>query len=86
MPLGLHSVFSHFQSKKLLVSVLIDYDNNILFLTTCNMNLYNKIYTENERSILDHEENVIEKEDRKSYIVSAVVTQNKIKCAAFVGK
>ena len=61
MSLMLHDIFSHFPSKNLLVSVLNNYDNNILLLTTDNMNLHNKIYSENERAMIDHEGNITKK-------------------------
>ena len=35
--------------------------------------------------MLDHEVNIIKKENRKSYIVDAVVATEKMKCAAFLG-
>jgi len=66
--------------------VLNDYDNKILFLTTGNINPHNKIYSKNERAMLDHEGNAIEKEDRRSYIVDAIVVPEKMECAAFVGE
>ena len=34
--------------------------------------------------MLDHEGNIIEKEDRRSYIVDAAVVPEKMECAAFV--
>ena len=86
IPLRLHGVFSYFPSKKPLVGVLNDYNNKILFLTTGNINPHNKIYSENEQAMLDHEGNMIEKEDRRSYIVDAVVVLENMKCAAFVGE
>ena len=50
------------------------------------MALKNKIYSENDLAILDHEGNVIEKEDIRSYIVDAIVVPEKMECADFVGK
>ena len=38
------------------------------------MNPHNKIYSENERDMLDNEGNIIDKKDRKSYIVDAAET------------
>ena len=64
--------------------MLNDCKNKILFLTTGNVNPHNKIYSENERAMLDHEGNVIEKEYRRSYIMDAVVVQEKMECADFV--
>ena len=63
MPLRLYGIFSYFPSKKPLVGVLNDYNNKILFLITGTVNPHNKIYSENEQAILDHEGNMIEKED-----------------------
>ena len=45
MPLRLHGMFSYFSSKKPLIGVLNDYNNNILFLTTGNINPHHK-YTQ----------------------------------------
>ena len=84
-PLRLHGIFSYFSSKKPLVGVLNDYNNKFLFLTTGNINPHNKIYSENDRSMLDDEGNVIGKEDRRSYVVHAVVVLENMECAAFVG-
>ena len=86
MPLMLYGICSCFPSKKPLIGVLNDHDDKILFLTTYNVNTHNKIYSENERAMLDHEVNMIEKEDRRSYIMDAVVVTERMKCAAFVGK
>ena len=36
--------------------------------------------------MLDHEVNIIEKEDRRSYVVDAVVVSEKMECAAFTGE
>ena len=52
MPLSLCGIFSCFPFKKPLVSVLNDYDN--VFLTTSNINLNSKIYSENEQATLGH--------------------------------
>ena len=65
--------------------MLNDYNNRILFLTTGNINTHNKIYSENERAMLDHEGNMIEREDKRSCAVDAVVVLEKMECAAFVG-
>ena len=53
MPLRLYGIFSHFSSKKLLLSALNDYDSNTLFLTTSNTNRHKK-YSKNERSMIDN--------------------------------
>ena len=45
MPLRSYGIFSYFQSKKPLVSVLNDYNNRLLFLTTVNINSHNEIYS-----------------------------------------
>ena len=66
--------------------MLDDYDNRILSLTTGNINPHNEIYSENERSMIDNEGNKIEKEDRRSYIVDAVVIPEKMGCASFLGE
>ena len=66
--------------------MLNDFNNKILFLTTGNINPHNKIYSENELAMLDHEGNMIEKENRRSYIVDAIVVPEKMECAAFVGE
>ena len=47
VPLILHVIFSYIPSKKSSVSVLHDYDNKILFLTTGNINPHNGINSEN---------------------------------------
>ena len=36
--------------------------------------------------MIDHEVNIIEKEDRKSYIACSLVVLEDIECAAFVGE
>ena len=59
IPLSFHVIFSYFTSKNPFVSKLNGYDNEILFLTTGNINPHNKIYSENERYVLDHEGNVM---------------------------
>ena len=59
MPLSLHVVFSCFPSKKMLVIMLHNYDNDTLFLTTGNVDSNNKIYSENYRAVLDQEGNTI---------------------------
>ena len=64
-----------FPSKKPLVRLLNNYDNNKLFLTNGNLNPHDKFYSENEQVILDHEGNMIEKEDRKSHIVDGIVSR-----------
>ena len=84
MTLRFHVIFSYVPSKKPLVIVLNDYDNKILFLTTRNVNPHNKIYSENERAMLDHEGNITEKEDRKSCIVDVIVVPEKMACEDFV--
>ena len=86
MPLRLHRTLSCFPSKNQLVSALNDHDDKILFLTTYNVNTHNKIYSENERAMLDHEGNIIEKEDRKSYLAHAVFVPEKVEYASFVGE
>ena len=53
------------------------------FLTTGNVNQHNKIYLENERAMLEHKGNIIEKEDINSYFAYAVVVPEKMECAAF---
>ena len=78
MTLMLHGIFSYFQSKKPPLSVLNEYDNKTLFLTTGRINMHNEKYSENERAMLDHEVNAIEKEDRKSYVVDTVVVPEKV--------
>ena len=61
MALGLNGVFSYSPSKKPEASTLNDYDNQNIFLTISNINPHNKIYSENERAIIDYEGNMIEK-------------------------
>ena len=78
IPLRLHGIFSYFPSKKPLVSVLNDYCNKMLFLATGNVNQHIKIYSENQRAVLNHERNTIEKEDRELHVAlfRAVVFKN----------
>ena len=59
MPLRLHKIFSYFPSKKPLVCALNYYNDKILFLTTGNVNPHNKIYSDKERVMLNHEGNMI---------------------------
>ena len=86
MPLSLHGVFSCFPSKNPSASASNDYENKILFLTTGNVNPHSKIYSENERAMLDHECNIREKWYRKYYIVDAVVSLENMKVAGFLGE
>ena len=85
MPLSLHGIFSYFPFKNPLVGVLNDY-NNMHTSITGNVNPHNKIYSENELAMLDHKENIIEKEDRWTYVVDAVVVLENMECAAFARK
>ena len=85
MAIRLYGIFSYFSSKKLSISELDDYDTNILFLETGNINLHNEVCLENERAMIDHEGNIIEKEDKKCYFVDALVVLEKIECESFVG-
>ena len=72
MPPSLHGVFSFFSSKKPLASSLNEHDK--------------KYISDNyERSMLGYEGNIKWKEDRKSYVVNAVVAPEKMECTAFVG-
>ena len=61
MPVSLCGIFSYFICKNPPDSALNDYDYKILFLTTGNVNPHSKIYSENERAMLDHECNIREK-------------------------
>ena len=66
IPLGLHGIFSYFPSSKPSLDVLNDKNIKVLFLTIGQIDPYSKICGENERSMLDHKCNLIEKEHRNS--------------------
>jgi len=86
IPLGLHGIFSYFPSSQPSLDVLNDNNFKVLFLTIGQIDPHNKIYEENERAMLDHEGNMIEKEHRKSYVVDSTSVPEKMECAAFVGE
>ena len=77
IPLGLHGVFSCFPSSKPSLDVLNDNDFKVLFLTIGQIDPHNKMHGENERTMLDHEGNTIDKEHRKSHVVVSMSVQRK---------
>ena len=67
-----------FPDKNTSVSALNGYGNAMVFFTTCNMNPHDKTCSENEQNVIDREQCIIEKKDKKSYFVDALVVPEKI--------
>ena len=65
---------------------MIYYDNKTLFLVTESTGPHDKMYSENDRSMLDHDGNTIEKVIRKYCVVGDLVAPEKIEYADSVEK
>ena len=85
IPLLLHGIFSYFPSKKPSTNVLsLTNNNNVLFLTSGSINPHSKIFSENERAMVDHEGNMREKSERTAIILEDIALDPEMEAAAFI--
>ena len=59
-------------------------NNNILFPTNSKIDLYNNIYAENERAMINHKVNIREKSERTAIILENIASNYEMETAAFI--
>ena len=82
----LYGIFSYFLSKHPSNEVLNNKDLKVLFLIQGIINLYSTIYSENEPTILDHEDNIKERPKRVLIPMDDILSNLEMESAAIISE